>query len=202
MVNIHDMLGNDDIFLQHFCSETTLERMGGMPAWVLREVVKYIFDNVAFRAAASPRQWTPEKSPQPLISVGFLTANGSIKGKRKRSDEEFRFGLCTNVACGESGDVQALHLWAGQCLTEGGPIWESWREAKCRLASPVAEKIGGTWVVKIADILPKTRFIEKAKEVGNYVPTRAAQSRLEPILRQIGQCPSFMAPRAIDTYRH
>jgi len=203
MVNIDDMLQNDDDFMHQFCSNTTVERMASTPAWVLREVVGYLFHSIGFCAAASPRIWEPLGSPQPLLTIGYLWANGVIKGRRTvQGDDDFRFGLCAPVGSDQTDDPQAIHLWAARDLTGNGGVWEDWRNQKLRLANPVALRRYGEWEVNIGTVLDGTGFLERAGRVECYGPIGLAQDRFEPVLQQLEQDPGFITPKAIDTLRH
>ena len=194
MTGIHDMLNNDQVFKADFCSDTTIARLRGAPPDVLRTVLRDFFDNINFSAVSSPRQWTPQGSPQPLVVIGRLDANGCMKGTR--------FGFCTDSDQHEDIAADAIYLWATEDLVGPGSDWVPWRRNKRRLKTPVAVCRNSGWEVRVSQLLDSTGFLNRAGEVQSFGPTKGAEERLRTIQRSLGHIPGFITPRAVDMLRH
>ena len=194
MTGIQDMLDNDQLFKSDFCSDTTIARLRGAPADVLRVVLRYLFENIRFSAVSSPREWRPQGSPQPLVVIGRFDARGRMSGSR--------FGLCTDSDQHESVGADAMYVWASDDLVGRGSDWVPWRNNKRRLKIPVAVFRNGAWQVRVSQVLDSTGFLQRAREVESFGPTRGAEERLLPTLRALGHIPGFITPRAVDLFLH
>lgn len=194
MTRIQDMLRDDKVFQSNFCSDTTIARLRGAPSSVLRVVLRYFFEEITFSAVSSPMQWTPQGSPQPVVAIGKLDANGRMRSPR--------FGLCTDANRHEDHPADALYVWATEDLVGPGSDWVPWRNNKRRLKIPVAARRNSGWEVHVSQVLDPTGFLNRVGEVQSFGPTIRAEGNFAPILRHLGHIPGFITPRAVDILRH
>lgn len=194
MIRIQDMLSDDQVFEANFCSATTIARLRGAPANMLQVVLRFLFENIRFSAVSSPRQWTPQGSPQPVVVIGKLGAHGRMIGTR--------FGLCTDGNQHEYNAADAIYVWATEDLVGPGSDWVPWRHDIRRLKTPVAVSQHGRWEVHVTQVLDSTGFLNRAGEVKSFGPTISAEEKLAPILRDLGHIPGFITPKAVDVLRH
>lgn len=214
-------LTDPESFVEKFCSGFTIRNLAGIDPDDLRQVLLKIHQLVDFNSVNTLDKWTPEGSPQTVVSIGCMTGGGDGKIIMKNP----RFGICTDARAEATSGATRLYLWVDHRTLDalpdnvrpfprkGSPFnWRSGENGKpdpaqrfyrisdplystARGHKPLAEiRIeGGTHVVGLPDLLRGLgRLIKKPK-------TQAIQSAA-PYAKELGLEPGCYTPAAIGAF--
>lgn len=208
-IKMVDILCDDDLFVHHFCSDTTLEKLNGLEPGALRVVMRAVYELAAPPALATPRFWTPACSAQAVIVCANLGRDGRMRGRR--------FGLCTDVSGPNNRRANSLHIWAnkevvddavtiGVCGHDFLDAWQPWRDYEepgryLRLEEPVSglrsDQAGFEPITHGDDLVAMLRWFE-----GLHRITTEVLQEIRPVLTRFSHSDDAITPMIVDTYRH
>lgn len=211
MLKLANILLDKELFINHFCTPTTLQNLRQVPIEVLRMVLQEIHGMTSCPVFASPRLWTPSGSEKCVVASGELSRDGKTRG--------LRFGLCVDTTKNETDNAKALYLWAsgsllkkqineGVCSKKFQNYWERWRESSepCpdkywRLSLPLAQLKDEKWDINLDHTDGElTKFFRSLS--GNYEPSQNVLDLLAPSLALFEHSTDAITPLIIDFYRH
>ena len=218
---MRSLLSDPEKFITNFCSKTTTRNLAGIDPDDLRQVLLKIHQLVDFNSVNTLDKWTPEGSPQTVISIGWMTGGGDGKIKMKSP----RFGICTDARAEATSGATRLYLWVDhRALDElpdnvrpfprkGSPFdWRSGENGKpdptqkfYRISDPLYSTAeghkalaeirikGGTHVVGLPDLL---------RGLGRLIkqPTTNAVQSVAPYAKGLGLEPGCYTPAAIGAF--
>lgn len=156
---MRSLLSDPEKFITNFCSKTTTRNLAGIDPGDLRQVLFKIHEIVDFNAVSTLDKWTPEGSPQTVVSIGCMIGGG--KGSIKMEDP--RFGICTDARAEATSGATGLYLWVDHRALDrlpddvrpfprkGSPFnWRSGENGKAdteqkfyRISDSLYSKVGG-----------------------------------------------------------
>jgi hypothetical protein len=208
-MEMRDILGDDNFFVRHFCSDATIEKLRGINPGALRTLLRAIHELAVSPAFSTPRFWTPAGSAQAVVVSANLGRDGRMRGRR--------FGLCTDVSGINDKMATSFHIWAnkevvddavakGVCGRDFLDAWRPWREDEepgryLRLEEPVSglgsDQAGFEPIQHGNDLVAMLRWLE-----GQHRVTREVLQEIRPVLTRFGHSDDAITPMIVDTYRH
>jgi hypothetical protein len=207
MHSMKEILTNCDLFATRFLAEETKNRLKNIPVNNLMLVIKSLDLLWEFKAYSTPRTWTP-KDDEPLIVIGKLTKNASVK--------QPRFGLCTTPSIDHQGLEGSLHIWTDRktlneyLVSSDTPVsfqneWVDWRvkskkDRFVRYKLALIDEYGNSTNELELKNSHINKFISSLAERINV--TSELIDLIKPILDSQQLASDAMTPFALDAFKH
>lgn len=218
---MRNLLNDPESFRTRFCSATTIRNLAGIDPDHLREVLLKIHQFVEFGAVNTLDKWTPEGSPQTVVSIGCMKGGG--RGQVKMEDP--RFGICTDARAEATSGATRLYLWVDHRALdrlpdnvrpfprEGSPFnWRSGKNGKAdpeqkfyQISDPLYSTAGGHRDLAKILIEGQPRVVslpDLLKGLGKLLkrPTERAVQAVAPHAQRLGLEQGCYTPAAIGEF--